>query len=59
MLMTGCAQFEKNMKEDQDATSIKSLSEKQSAQVDQLEEAGQINAYEAEQMQEAIHGTRQ
>jgi len=56
LLFAGCEQFQENMKEDQEATSIQSLNAKQSDDVDQFAEGGQLNAYEEEQMQESING---
>ncbi|MGE9294630.1 MAG: hypothetical protein ACQKBW_13535 [Puniceicoccales bacterium] len=55
-LLTGCAQFEKNVEADQNATKLSSVNATQSSDVDTMAADGQINSYEQEQMQEAING---
>ncbi len=55
-LLAGCAQYEKNVEEDANATSIKSLNATQSQSVDNFAADGQINSYEEEQMEESING---
>ena len=54
--LSACTQFEKNVEADQNATSLQSLDNEQSQEVDSLGANGQINSYEEQQMQEAING---
>ncbi|MBC2593270.1 hypothetical protein H5P28_03250 [Ruficoccus amylovorans] len=55
-LLAGCAQFEKNVEADENAPKVQTLDANQSQQVEDWAGNGQINAYEAEQMQESING---
>lgn len=56
VFLAACAQYERNVQADENATSIQSIDAKQTDQLDDMAANGQINSYEQQQMQEAIDG---
>jgi hypothetical protein len=56
VFLAACAQYEKNVQADENATSIQSINADESSQLDQMSANGQLNSYEEQQMQQAING---
>ncbi|MBC2603123.1 hypothetical protein [Puniceicoccus vermicola] len=55
--LVGCVQFQDNMESDDYDSSISGLSKNEEQQVNDFEAAGQLNSYEAKEMDESISGS--